>query len=134
MFESVLPDFLTAQMSQNMVGASIPATRIKGGHIFWVAERDKTRPSNKVLSIGTAGSTNPVDVRTIKIASRENGVREYWETRRLESRRWRLVNTDDSTTINVHAQPLILRCSRRLINKRPPQPTMDKCGKVMLPA
>ena len=37
----------------------------------------KACPSNKALSIGTAGSITPVDMQTIKIASIENGVREH---------------------------------------------------------
>ena len=80
---------------------------MKGGHIFLVVERDKAVkacPSNKALSIVPAGSATPVDMRTIKIASIENGVREHWEIRRLKSRRWRFVGIDDSITINVHGQ------------------------------
>ena len=59
---------------------------MKGAHVVWVAERDKTVkacPSNKALSIGSTGSIIPVDMRTIKIASIENRVREHWEIRRL---------------------------------------------------
>ena len=72
---------------------SVPAARIKGGHVLWVVERDKAvkvYPSNKSLSIGTAGSIVPVDMWTIKIASIENGVRAHWEIRRLQSHRWRV--------------------------------------------
>ena len=105
-------------------GASIPAARMEGGHVFWVVEKDKAVkacPSNKTLSIGTArhGTAGPVDMGTIKIASIKNGVREHSEMRRLQSRRWRFVDIDDSITINVHAQPLGLRCSWRLINNGP---------------
>ena len=104
---------------QIMVGTSIPAARMKCGHVFWVVEKDKAVkacPSNKTLSIGTAG---PVDMGTIKIASIKIGVKEHSEMRRLQSRRWRFVDIDDSITIKVHAQPLGLRCSWRLINKGP---------------
>ena len=78
---------------------------MKGGNVPWVEERDKAVkacPSNKALSIGTADSITPVDMRTIKIASIENGVREHWEIRRLQSLRWRFVGIDDSITINVN--------------------------------
>ena len=37
-------------------------------------------------------------------------------------------------TINVHAQPLNLRCCWRLVQKRIPQSVMDKRGKAILPA
>ena len=53
---------------------------MKGSHILWVVKRDKAVkacPSNKVLSIDTAGSITPVGMWTIKIASIENGVREH---------------------------------------------------------
>ena len=86
---------------QIRIGASVPAARMKGDHIVWVVERDKavkTCPSNKVLSIGTAGSIPPVGMRTFKIASIKNGVRKHWKIRRLQSRRWRLVDIDDSIT------------------------------------
>ena len=109
----------------------------KSGKIFWVVERDKAVkacPSNKAFSICTAGSITPVDMRTIKIASIENGVREHWEIIRLQSRRWRFVDIDDPKINNVHAQPLSLRCSWRLINKGPFKPVMDKRGKAMFPA
>ena len=92
---------------------------MKGGHIIRVVERDKAVkdcPSNKALSNGTAGSIILVDMRTIKIASIENWVREHWEIKRLQSRRCSFVDIDDSITINVHAQPLSLQCSWRLIN------------------
>ena len=107
---------------QIRVGASVPAARIKGGHSLWVVKRDKAVkacPSKRVLSIGTAGSITAIDMRTIKIASIENGVRDHWEIRRLQSRRWKFVDIDDSITINVHAQPLSFRCRWRLINKGP---------------
>ena len=122
---------------QIRVGATVPAARMKDGHILWVVERDKTFktcPTNKALSIGTTGSITPVDMWTIKIASIENGVREHWEIRRLQLRRWKFVGIYNSLTINVHAQPLSLRCSWRLINKGPFLPVLDKCGKAMLPA
>ena len=79
---------------------------MKGGHFLWVVERDKAVkacPSNKALSIGTAGPITPIDMRTIKIASVENGVRKQWDIRRLQLRRWRFVDIDDFITINVHA-------------------------------
>ena len=107
--------------------------KMKIGHVLWVVERDKAVkacPSNKALSIGTAGSMTPVDMWTIKIASIKNGVREHWEIRRLQSHRWRFVDIDDFITINVHAQLLILRCSWRLINKGPFWPVMDKHGRA----
>ena len=107
---------------QIRVGASVLVTRMKGGHIPKVVERDKivkACPSNKALSIGTAGSITPVDMWTIKIASIENGVREHWEIRRLQSRTWRFVDIDNSITINIHTQPLSLQCCWRLINKGP---------------
>ena len=88
---------------------SVRGARKKGGHILCVAERDKavkTCPGNKALSIGTAGSITPVDMRTIKIASIENGVNEHREIRRLQSRSWKFVDIFDSITINVHVQPL----------------------------
>ena len=110
---------------------------MKSGHVRWVVERDKAVkacPNNKVLSIGTAGSITPVDMRTIKFASIDNGVREHWGIRRLQSRRWRFVDIGDSITINVHALPLSFRYSWRLINKGPFWPVMDKRGKAMLPA
>ena len=59
-----------------------------------VVEKDKAVeacPSNKALSIGTAGSITAVEMWTIKIASIENQVREHWEIRRLHSCRWRFV-------------------------------------------
>ena len=55
---------------------------MKGGYVFLDVERIKAVKScqyNKELSIGTAGSTNLANVRTIKIASTVNGVREHWE-------------------------------------------------------
>ena len=122
---------------QIRVGASVLAARMKGGLVLWVVERDKVVkvcPSNKALSIGTAGSITTVDMWTIKIASIENGVMKHWEIRRLQSRRWWFVDTDDSITINVHTQQLSLRCCWRLINKGPLQPVMDQRGKAMLPA
>ena len=95
---------------------------MKSGHMFRFVERDKAVkacPSNKALSIGTAGSITPVDMQTIEITSIENGVREHWEIRCLQSQWWRFVEIDNSITINIHAQPLSLRCSWRLINKGP---------------
>ena len=92
---------------------------MKGGHVLWVVEKDKAVkacPRYKALSIDIAGSITPVDMWTIKIASIENGVREHLEIRCLQSHRGRFVDTDDSITINVHAQPVSLRCSWRLIN------------------
>ena len=47
---------------------------MKGGHILWVVERDKAVKaclSNQALSIGTTGSTTPVDMWITKIASIE---------------------------------------------------------------
>ena len=70
-----------------------------------VVERDKAVkacPSKKALSIGTAGSITPVDMWTIKIASIENSVREYWEIRRLQSHRWSFVDNDHSITHQTH--------------------------------
>ena len=122
---------------QIRVGVSVPAARMKGGYVFWVVKMDKAvkaSSSNKTLSIDTAGSLIPVNMWTIKIASIKNGVREHWNIRRLQSRRWRFVDIDDSTTINVHAQPLSLQCSRGLINTDPFLPVMEKRGKAMLPA
>ena len=101
---------------QIRVGARVPAARMKGEHVLWIVAV-KACPSNKALFIGTAGSINPVNMWTIKIASIENGVREHWEIRRLQSRKWRFVDIDNSITINVLAQPLSLRCSWILINK-----------------
>ena len=94
---------------QIRVGASVPVARMKGVHVLWVVERDKTVKAcsnNKTLSISTAGSMTPVDMWTIKIASIENGVREHWEIRCLQSGRWRFVDIDNYITINVDAQPL----------------------------
>ena len=62
------------------IGASVPAARVKGGHILWVVEKDKTVkacPSNKAFSVGNVGSITPVDLRPIKIVSIKNGVREH---------------------------------------------------------
>ena len=84
---------------------------MKGHHIFWVMERGKAVkacPSNKALSIGTAGSITSVDMWTIEIASIENGVREHWEIRHLQSHRWWFLDVYDSIVINIHAQPLSL--------------------------
>ena len=95
---------------------------MKGGHILWVVVGDKVVKaclSNKAPSISTAGSIIPVEMQTIKIASIENRVREHWEIRHLQLHWWRFVDIDDSITINVHAQPLSLWCSWRLINKGP---------------
>ena len=53
---------------------------MKGGHVLGVVERDKAVkacPSNKALSIGTAGSITAVEMWTIKIASIENRVKKH---------------------------------------------------------
>ena len=50
---------------------------MKGRHVGWVVERHKAVkvcPSNKPLSIGTAGSITPVDMQTLKVTSIDNGV------------------------------------------------------------
>ena len=57
---------------------------MKSGDVLWVVDRDnvvKAFPRSKALSIGTAGSKILVDMRTIKIASIENGVRKLCEIR-----------------------------------------------------
>ena len=115
------------------VDASVPAARIKVNHVLFVEERDKAvkaSPSNKALSIDTDGCITPVDMWTIKIASIENRMMEHREIKRLQSRRWRFVDIDYSIIINIHAQPLSLRCSWRLINKGPFQSVMDKRGEA----
>ena len=83
--------------------------RMKGGHILWIVESEKANkacPSNKAVSVSITGSITLVDMRTIKIASIENGVKEHWKIRCLQSCRWRFVDIDNSITINVYAQPL----------------------------
>ena len=75
---------------QIRVGASVPAARMKAGHVLWVVEKDKVVqacPSSKALLIGTAGSITPVYRWTIKITSIENRVRKHREIRRLQLRR-----------------------------------------------
>ena len=57
---------------------------------------------------------NLVDIWKNKIASIKNEKKKHWEIKRWQSRRWRVVDIDNSITINVHAQPLSLRCSLRL--------------------
>ena len=93
-----------ADKCQIKVDASVPAARMKDGHVLWVVERDKVIkvcPSNKALFIGTASSVTPVGMQTIKIASTENGVREQWEIRRLQAHRWRFVDIEDFININI---------------------------------
>ena len=51
----------------DQIGASVPAARMKGGHVLWVVDRFKivkTCPSNKALSIRTAGCISSVDLWT----------------------------------------------------------------------
>ena len=106
---------------------------MKGGHALWVAERDKAVkacPSNKALCISTAGTITSVDMWTIKIASIENGVREHWEIRRLQSRRWRFVDTDNFITITTTTSPMQLETNQQRSNLA----GHDKRGKAMLPA
>ena len=71
---------------------------------------------------------------TVKIASVQTGVRKHWEIQGSQSRwRW-FVDVDYFIAINVHTQPLDLRCRWRLVQKHVSQSLVDKRGKAMLPA
>ena len=71
---------------------------------------------------------------TVKIASVKTGVRKHWEIQGSQSHwRW-FVDVDYFIAINVHTQPLDLRCGWRLIQKRVSESLVDKRGKAMLPA
>ena len=71
---------------------------------------------------------------TVKIASVKAGVRKHWEIQYSQTRWRRFVKVDYFIAINVHTQPLDLRCQWRLFQKRVSQSLVDKRGKAMLPA
>ena len=71
---------------------------------------------------------------TVKIASVKTGVKKHWEIQNSQSRwRW-FVDVDYFIAINVHTQPLDLRCRWRLVQKSVSYSLVDKRGKAMLPA
>ena len=71
---------------------------------------------------------------TVKIASVKTGVRKHREIQGSQSRWWWFVDVDYFIAINVHTQPLDLRCRCILVQKNVSQSLVDKRGKAMLPA
>ena len=93
-----------------------------------------TSPTSQALTVRTVVIVTPVGMMTVKIVSVQTGVRIHWEIQGSKLRwRW-FVDVDYFIAINVHTQPLDLRCRWRLVQKHVSQSLMDKRGKAMLPA
>ena len=72
---------------------------------------------SQALTVRVVTTVTPVNMTTVKIASVKTGVRKHWEIQGSQLRWWWFVDVDYFITINIHAQPLDLRCRWRLVQK-----------------
>ena len=91
---------------------------MKARFILGIVEKGKiigACPGQKAVSIRAVGVITPIDMGAVEIIRIQTGVDEHWKVGNLQPRWWRFVDVNDFITVNIHAQPLSLRCRGRLI-------------------